>query len=61
VDDREIYDRIINQGALADFGTLPALDFGKFERWRSIEKSCWINRFYFIVPLDEIAAPVKTT
>ena len=53
-----------------DFGSLPHLDFAKFERWRSIEKSCWINRFYFLVPLakhyrknkdEDIAELVKAT
>ncbi|OGV50996.1 MAG: hypothetical protein A2017_14050 [Lentisphaerae bacterium GWF2_44_16] len=70
VDDNEIYERIINQNALSDFGKLPGLEFDKFERWRSIEKSCWINRFYFIVPLakkywlmkdEAIAIKVKNT
>lgn len=69
VDDRKIAESILN-GALDEFGTLPSLDFAKFERWRSIEKSCWINRFYFIVPLakyykttndEKIAELVKDT
>lgn len=50
VDDLQIAKNILN-GALDDFGSLPNLDFAKFERWRSIEKSCWLNRCYFIVPL----------
>jgi Heparinase II/III N-terminus/Heparinase II/III-like protein len=69
VDDLQIAKNILN-GALDDFGSLPCLDFAKFERWRSIEKSCWLNRFYFIVPLakyyktsndEEIAVLVKDT
>lgn len=50
IDDHKIAVNILN-GALGEFGSLPYLDFAKFERWRSIEKSCWLNRFYFIVPL----------
>lgn len=69
VDDRKIAESILN-GALDDFGSLPELDFAKFERWRSVEKSCWLNRCYFIVPLakyyktsgnENIAALVKDT
>ena len=67
IDDKKIVKDILN-GALVEFGTLPCLDFAKFERWRSIEKSCWLNRCYFIVPLakyyrttgdEKIAALVK--
>lgn len=67
-EDNEIYEKIINENALKDFGCIPKLDFSKFERWISIEKSCWLNRFYFIVPLakkywltkdERIAAAVK--
>jgi heparinase II/III-like protein len=69
VDDKTIAENILN-GALDDFGILPGLDFAKFERWRSIEKSCWLNRCYFIVPLakyysnsndEDIATLVKDT
>lgn len=51
LNDRMISERIIKGNALHEFGNLPELDFRRFEKWRSIEKSCWINRFYFIVPL----------
>ncbi|NMA43421.1 MAG: hypothetical protein GX946_08565 [Oligosphaeraceae bacterium] len=54
LNDREITRRIL-QGALADFGSLDELDFIKFERWSTIEKSCWINRMYFIVSLARCA------
>ena len=50
VDDAAIMEAVLN-GALADFGPLDAIDFLKYERWSTIEKSCWINRMYFIVPL----------
>lgn len=68
INDDEIFEKIINNGALKDFGTLPDLDFERFERWGNIEKSCWLNRFYFIVPLakkywltkdEKIASTVK--
>ncbi len=50
VDDAAITEAVLN-GALADFGPLEAIDFLKYERWSTIEKSCWINRMYFIVPI----------
>ena len=56
VDDRVIAERIINGEALDDYGSLTELDFCKYECWRTIEKSCWINRMYFIVPLARYAA-----
>ena len=66
-DDRE-YARRVLSGALDGFGGLGNLDFGRFERWRSVEKSCWLNRCYFLVPLakayrlgggEELAARVR--
>ena len=69
IDDKKNAEDILD-GALAEFGTLPRLDFARFERWRSIEKSCWLNRCYFIVPLakyyrmtgdEKIAALVRDT
>jgi hypothetical protein len=69
IEDERIAENILN-GALDVFGSLPDLDYGKFERWCSIEKSCWINRFYFLVPLakyyrknkdEAIAELVKST
>ena len=50
VDDAAITEAVLN-GALSEFGPLDAIDFLKYERWSTIEKSCWINRMYFIVPL----------
>ena len=50
VDDRQIFEKI-KDGALDDFGTLPEIENRRFEFWSTIEKSCWINRYYFIVPL----------
>jgi len=48
----EVFAREVLDGdALADFGSLPDLDFRRFERWRSAQKSCWLNRFYWLVPL----------
>lgn len=42
--------RILDEGAMDEFGGLPRLDYRRFERWRTAEKSCWLNRFYWIVP-----------
>jgi hypothetical protein len=55
-DDAEITDAILRRGVLAEFGSLPALDFLKFERWSTIEKTSWINRLYFLPPLARTAA-----
>ncbi|MBR4663596.1 MAG: hypothetical protein IKO93_06960, partial [Lentisphaeria bacterium] len=55
VDSREITGLILKQNKLESFGKLPDLDFRRFERWRSIEKSCWINRCYFLPPLAQTA------
>lgn len=50
IDDATIVKNIFN-GALEQFGKLPDIDHARFEHWGSIEKSCWINRCYFLVPL----------
>ncbi len=50
-DDKEFARQVLEDDALADFGVLPELDFRRFERWRTVQKSCWINRFYWLVPL----------
>ncbi len=55
LDDFEAAKNILS-GAMQEFGTLPELDFARFERWSSIEQSCWINRMYFLVPLAKYAA-----
>ncbi|MFH1476019.1 MAG: alginate lyase family protein [Verrucomicrobiota bacterium] len=59
IDDTDYARRIIVAHALRDFGALPRLDHRRFERWRSIEKSCWLNRFYFIVPMAKQYALTK--
>ena len=51
VDDREYTQAVVENGALAEFGGFEETDFLKFERWRTIERSCWINRMYFIAPM----------
>lgn len=53
--DAEITDAIIKNNCLADFGTFPEFDYKKFEYWESIERSCWINRMYFVVPMARTA------
>ncbi|HBG26670.1 MAG: hypothetical protein A2Y10_18430 [Planctomycetes bacterium GWF2_41_51] len=52
INDAEIANKIINQNILAEWGGLADLDFTKFERWRSIEQSCWLTRFYFAASLS---------
>lgn len=49
-DDREIV-RNIMSGALNEYGNFPDLDFKRFAKWTTIERDCWLNRMYFIVPL----------
>lgn len=56
VDDRMITEKIISGGALSPFHTGGTLDFRKYEQWDTIEKSCWINRMYFIVSMARTAA-----
>lgn len=54
--DEAVYRAVLQKNALAEFGTLPALDFTKFERWSTIEKTSWLNRLYFLPPLAKMAA-----
>lgn len=51
VEDQQICTNILEHGALDQFGTLPQLDFLRFAKWRTVEKSCWLSRMYAIVPL----------
>ena len=51
VDDALIAKKLLNENILRPWGSLPQLDFARLEKWRSIEQSCWINRFYFIAAL----------
>ena len=55
IDDINAAENIL-AGAMDDFGTLPKIDFNRFERWSSIEQSCWINRMYFLAPLAKYAS-----
>ncbi|OQA88317.1 MAG: Heparinase II/III-like protein [Lentisphaerae bacterium ADurb.Bin242] len=50
MEDALISRAIVEENALAEFGDPEEIDFLRFERWSTIEKSCWINRMYFIVP-----------
>lgn len=50
-EDAVIARKLVHEDALADYGGIENIDFLKYERWQTIEKSCWINRMYFIVPL----------
>ena len=49
LDDSKMGPYILGADALADWGRMPTLDFGRHERWRSVEKSCWLNRMYWVV------------
>ena len=51
----EITNLVLEKNILSDFGELPYIDFKRYERWRSIEKSCWINRCYFLPALAQQA------
>lgn len=51
IDDTEYARCILEKNALEEYGRLPYIDHKHFERWHCIEKGCWVNRFYFIVPL----------
>lgn len=56
IDDRAITRNILSGGALIDFlGVDGKIDFLKYEQWSTIEKSCWINRMYFIVSMARTA------
>ncbi len=41
----------LNAGALEEFGGLHALDFKRYACWGTVERHCWLNRLYFLVPL----------
>lgn len=59
VDDAEYTKAVTVDNALAMFGTYKEVDFLKFESWRTIERTSWINRMYFIVPLANHARKTK--
>ena len=56
IDDRMIAEKIISGSALSSFHTGGKLDFQKYEQWDTIEKSCWLNRMYFVVSMARAAA-----
>ena len=51
VDDAGYTASVTENDALAMFGGYKEVDFLRFESWRTIERTSWINRMYFIVPL----------
>lgn len=51
VNDAEYTSAVVEKGALDDFGGYKNIDFLKFNFWRTIERTSWINRMYFIAPL----------
>ena len=50
-DDAAITRKVMRRGLLKEWGSFPELDFSALERWRTVEKSCWLNRFYFIASM----------
>ena len=54
VDDREIRRKFL-KGELSGTVSFPKMDFHRYERWRSIELSCWVNRFYLVACLGHAA------
>ena len=54
VDDREIRRKFLS-GELSEIVQYPRMDFRRYERWRSIEQSCWLNRFYLVACLAHAA------
>jgi hypothetical protein len=53
--DRAITDLILYHDGLGNYGTLPKIDYHKFDSWSTIERASWINRVYFIPSLARIA------
>lgn len=53
-DDREIV-QCIQDGKLDTIAQFPYVDFHRFERWRSIEQSCWLNRCYVVACMAHAA------
>ncbi len=54
IDDREIRRKYLS-GELSKTVQFPNMDFHRYERWRSIELSCWINRCYLVACLGHAA------
>ena len=51
VNDAEYTAAVVEKGALDEFGGYKNIDFLKFNFWRTIERTSWINRMYFIAPM----------
>ena len=51
VNDAEYTASVTEKDALRIFGGYKEVDFLRFESWRTIERTSWINRMYYIVPL----------
>ena len=60
VDDAGYTASVTEKDALAMFGGYKEVDFLRFESWRTIERTSWINRMYFIVPLANHARKTDT-
>ena len=53
--DRAITELITKHNGLANYGSLPEIDYHKFDYWPTIEQASWINRIYFISSLARTA------
>ena len=51
VNDAEYTASVVEKDALGLFGGYKEVDFLRFESWRTIERTSWINRMYYIAPL----------
>lgn len=51
VNDAEYTAAVVEKGALDEFGGYKNVDFLKYNFWRTIERTSWINRMYFIAPM----------
>ena len=51
VDDALYTAAVVEKGALDEFGGYKEIDFLKFNFWRTIERTSWINRMYFLAPM----------
>lgn len=50
VDDKVMAEFILS-GGMQQFGEFPKFDYRKFSSWKYIEKSCWLTRMYWLMPL----------
>jgi hypothetical protein len=54
LDDEGVARKLMRGGLLRPWGKPPAVNFSALDRWRSVEQSCWLNRFYFAAALGRV-------